>query len=330
MTDFLDSLKADLLDRRLLPILALLGVALVAALGYLVLGGGSTAATPPAVRPIAHAPAGIAVSQTPANPAQAAAETTSGSSAQRHGYAHDPFNALPVAAKQASSTAVVSSSRSGAPATSGTPSTTSTKSGSGATPKSAPQPAAPTKPSAPHRATTVYKVSVVFGALPVVAPPQGVQLTPFQNLRLLTPLPSAQQPLIVFRGVTLGGKSASFTVVGEVLLHGNARCLPSTSQCQEINLKTGQVEQLEYLAASGQVVTYELRILDIAATKASSAGLRRIQRGVSKPGGAVLLGAGLVAIPELRYSSVPGVLVYLGHPAHSARAHAALQRRHRG
>jgi hypothetical protein len=330
VNDFLNSLKADLLDRRLLPILALLGVALVAALGYLVVGGGSTAAPPSTVRPTAHAPAGIAVSETPANPAQAAAETTSGSSVQRRGYAHDPFNPLPGTAKPASSTAVVSPSRPSSSTTAGGSSPSSAPSGSSSAPKTESKPAAPTKPSTPPKLTTVYKVSVLFGALPAVAPPQGVQLTPFENLKLLTPLPSAQLPLIVFRGVTLGGKSASFTVVGEVILHGNATCLPSTSQCQEINLKTGQIEQLEYLSASGQVVTYELRIVGIASTKASSAALLRIQHGVSKPGGDVLLGAGLVAIPELRYSSVPGVLVYLGHPAHSARAHAAVQHRHRG
>ena len=45
MTDFLGSLKADLLDRRILPILVLLGVALVGALAYAVLGGGGSTAT---------------------------------------------------------------------------------------------------------------------------------------------------------------------------------------------------------------------------------------------------------------------------------------------
>ena len=48
MTDFLSSLKADLLDRRLLPLVALVAVGLVAAVAYAVLGGGSSAATPTA------------------------------------------------------------------------------------------------------------------------------------------------------------------------------------------------------------------------------------------------------------------------------------------
>ena len=42
MSDFLNSVKADLLDRRLLPFVALVVLALVAAVAYAVLGGGSS------------------------------------------------------------------------------------------------------------------------------------------------------------------------------------------------------------------------------------------------------------------------------------------------
>ena len=52
MNNFLNSVKADLLDRRLLPIVALVGLGLLAALAYAILGGGSAAAPP---RPRSHA-----------------------------------------------------------------------------------------------------------------------------------------------------------------------------------------------------------------------------------------------------------------------------------
>jgi hypothetical protein len=321
MTDFLSSLKADLLDRRLLPILALVGVGLVAALAYAVLGGGSTATTTPPVA-TAHVPGGIAVSESKGSPVQSVAETTSGASAQRHGYAHDPFSLLPGAAKAvAASTAATTTRTSSSTSTSASP-TTTTKSGSSAPAQGESKPTATPTPATPPKATTVYHVSVLFGVPPAVPPPTGVPLTPYNNLKLLTPLPSARQPLIIFRGVTAGGKNTIFTVVGEVILRGNAVCLPSASQCQEIELKPGQAEQLEYLPPNGQAVTYELRVVSAAAAKASSAAVAKMRRGVSQAGRAVLRSAGLLAIPGLRFSSVVGVLTYVGHPASAARAHS--------
>jgi hypothetical protein len=316
MNEFLGSLKADLLDRRLLPIFALVAVALVGAVAYVALGGGSTATTTPPVA-TAHVPGGIAVSESKGSPVQAVAETTSGASAQRRGYAHDPFTLLPGAAKAVAAGAPAASS----PTSTGGSTTTTTKSGSSPPAQGESKPSATTKPTTPPKTTTVYHVSVLFGVPPAVPPPTGAQLTPYNNLKLLSPLPSAQQPLIIFRGVTAGGKNAIFTVVGEVILRGNAVCLPSDSQCQEIELKPGETEQLEYLPPNGQAVTYELRIVSVVATKASSAAVAKLRSGVSQAGRALLRSAGLVAIPGLRFSSVVGVLTYAGHPASAARAH---------
>ena len=83
MTEFLNSLKADLLDRRLLPLLALAGALLVAAVAYAVLGGGSSSSRPTGLAPKSAVPAGISVTESKANPAESVAETTSGASVQR-------------------------------------------------------------------------------------------------------------------------------------------------------------------------------------------------------------------------------------------------------
>jgi hypothetical protein len=324
MTDFLNSLKADLLDRRLLPILALVAAALVAAVAYVVLGGGSTAATPIPAATLAHTSTGIAVSPAPASPAQAVAETTSGSSAQSRGRSHNPFNPLPGDVKKAAASTKSASSTSST--------TTSSKSGSSAKgeAKGETKPSLPSKPSTPSEPTTVYRVSVLFGVVPAAVPASAVQLTPYASLKLLTALPAVGQPLIVFRGVTRGGKSALFTIVGEAILHGSATCVPSATQCQAIVLKPGQTEQLEYLPLSGSIVTYELRIVSIKSSKASSATVSSIVHSESKAGRELLRRAGLVAIPGLRYSSAVGVLTFAAHAASGARAHVALERRHSG
>jgi hypothetical protein len=299
MSAFLNSLKSDLLDRRLLPILALVGVGLVAAVGYAVLGGGSTSSTSLAPRHTAHVPPGIAVSEAQANPDKAVAETTTGSSAQRRGYAHDPFNPLPGAVKAVSASTPTATRTSSSVTSPAGGSTGGATSGSGSSQKGEAHAVAPSKPSTPPKPASVYQVSVLFGVIPAGTPPQAAQLTAHKNLRLLSPLPSGDQALIVFRGVTAGGKSARFTLVGEAILRGEATCVPSAAQCQEIDMKPGQSEQLDYLPASGQPVTYELRVSSVTSKQATSAAVRGMLGGASKAGSVALQRAGFLEIPGL-------------------------------
>jgi hypothetical protein len=328
ISDFFNSLKDDLLNRRMLPFLLVLGVALVAAVAYAVLGGGgSTPASPVAASSVPGAsPAvvGVAVSQAPANPDRPVSETTNGAPKQHEGYARNPFTPL-TAAKTASSGAksTTVSPASGTSTKSSSGSGTSTSSAGGATPTPAPKPTAPAKPRQPER---VYHVLALFGLAPV-APAQSSSLTPYENIKRLTPLPSSQTPLVVFMGVTAGGKSATFTLVGEAILHGDGACLPSASQCQAIDLQPGQVEQLEYLPPNGQTITYELKVVSISSSKASIAAAQRSYRVQSRAGRELLRRAGVPALTELHYSANKGVLVFAGHPAFVARAHTA--RRHR-
>jgi len=316
MSEFVHSLKADLLDRRLLPILALVGVALVAAVAYAVLGGGGSTATTPAATsttPVAKGASGIAVSQAPTNPDQAVAEITSGASHQRGGASRNPFTPLPGTKATTSSTSA--SAKSTAPTTSGSGSSSQGQGSGGTTP-------APAKPSpAKPKPTIVYHVAVLFGVAPTGTPPQSSQLTPYENLKLLTPLPSSTQSLLVFRGVVAGGKSATFTLVGEAILHGDGDCLPSASQCQAIDLKPGQAEQLEYLPASGPATVYELRVVSISSSNASAAKAASAFHTESKAGRELLRRAGLTALPWLHYSADKGVLVFAGHPASVAGAY---------
>jgi hypothetical protein len=323
MSDFLSSIKADLLDRRLLPLVALVALALVAAIAYTVFGGGSSATTPTAAvstGPIT-ASSGIAVSQS--TPEKAVAETTGGLSQQRRGASRNPFVPLPEAKSKTETTTTSTAASSSTGSGSSSPASGSESQSSGGS-----SPTTPSKPSTPAKPKTVYHVAVLFGELPAGATPATAQLTPYENVKLLTPLPTAEQPLIVFRGVTVGGKSATFTLVGEAILHGPGACLPSATQCEAIDLKSGQIEQLEYISATGQLIVYELRIVSIVSASASSAAVKSMLREESKAGRKLLQHAGLVAIPDLRFSSQAGVLVFAGHPAFAARARAAARRHH--
>jgi len=316
MSSFLSSVKADLLDRRIMPLLALVAAGLLAAGAYAVLGGGSTTSAPSTASTGPAAPAGatgIAVTQA-SNTNGAVAETTSGITSQHKGSARNPFAPLPGTVHAAAATTTTPSTASASTPSSGT--TSSPSSGS--------SPVTPSKPSAPFKPRTVYDVAVLFGVIPTPgSTTETPPLTPYESLKLLTPLPSSKQPLVVFRGVTAGGKNATFTLVGEAILHGNGTCLPSATQCQAVDLQVNQSEQLEYLAPTGETVTYELRIVSITPGTASTASVKSLQRGESKAVRELLRGDGLLTLPGLRYSARAGVLVFAGHPPFAAAARRA-------
>jgi hypothetical protein len=338
MSELLLSIKADLLDRRRLPLFITLAVALAAALAYAVLGGGSSNTSTPTPSPVAGASAasgGLAVTQVSAGPSgKAVAETTSGTSSQRKGLSHNPFQPLPGANAQAASAGNKSaaSSSSGAGASKGAGGSSSSSSGaSGGSKPTTPAPETkPKTPSKPKPPQPVYHVAVQFGGAPAGTPPQNIQMTPYENLKRLAPLPSTGEAPIVFAGVAAGGKRALFTLVHEVILHGQATCSPSESQCQAIALQPGQTEELEYTPPAGQPLVYRLQVVSIASSKASAASARRAFAAVSRRGRQLLRRNGLAATPGLRYLQDKGVLVLAGHPAFGARAHSARRSRSHG
>lgn len=157
-------------------------------------------------------------------------------------------------------------------------------------------------------------------------PPQSIPLTAFNDLTRLYPLAVNGEAPLVFTGVTAGGASAIFTIVREVFPHGPAVCHPSASQCQAIQLKPGQSEELEYIPPSGQALLYRLQIVSITAAKAAAAKAASMFHATSPAGRALLRSTGLSALPGMRYSTDTGVVIMLGtHRAFAA--HAASHRR---
>jgi hypothetical protein len=327
ITDFFSSLKEDLFGKRLLPFLIVLGVLLVAAVAYAVLGGGSSSAPTPVT---ASAPSGatasvgaVAVTQAPANPNQPISETTEGTSKQHHGVAHNPFTPLPVA-KKASSPSTTST-------TSGS-STTSSSTGSGTSPSSA----GGTTPTTPKETTPAkpkvyvhYHVTAQLGVVPVVAEgasAQPAQLKTYKDMAIDEPLPGKANPQLVFLGVVLRtGKEALFGLTGAAILHGAGACQPSATQCQAIDLQVGQSETLEFVEADGSTVTYELKLssIDKSLSTASTARVRDAFRAQAKA--ARELARRAPQLSELRYSPWGGGFVFADHPAFATRAHAARQ-----
>jgi hypothetical protein len=335
MNEFLASLKADLLDRRMLPILIVVGAAFAGALAYAALSGGGAPSSPTPVASAAaplSAPASgpsISASTSTAGAVQPVAETTSGSVHRPAGAARNPFAPLPgakaaaaaqSAAANGASSATPSTSSAGGGSSAGSESSTPTTGGEPT--KSEAKAEVKTAPKKQTKKQTVYRVAVLFGAVPAGSPAPAANLTPYDNLTRQQPLPSVAQPLVVFRGVIAGAKSATFTLVGEAILRGSATCRPSTTQCQAIDLQLGETEELEYVPAGGAPVVYQLKLVSITASKASASAARRAFASESRSGLQLLRTVGLQALPGLRYSSVEGVLVRAGREALIARAHA--------
>jgi hypothetical protein len=163
-------------------------------------------------------------------------------------------------------------------------------------------------------------VAAEFGAIPAGAVVGSTQLHRYAGLTKATPLPSAKEKVVEFIGVTVSGsnKAASFALTGEVILHGPGTCLPSATECKMIDLKQGASEQLEYVSASGQPVVYELRVVRIASTTASSASVKSVVVAQTRATHH-LLGGRLLSLYGLHFSQ-PGVLVFAARPARAGAA----------
>jgi hypothetical protein len=339
MNDFVSSLKNDLTDRRLVPLVGLAVAALVAALAYVVLGGGSGKALPASSVPPAAASAsvqGIGVTAADDTAEKNVAETTDGVHDQRHGNVRNPFTALPSPAATEETTGSASSTSSSS-SSSGSGSGGSSSGSSGSSGSGGSSSEEPLKTSAKSKATIkIFHVTVLFGSAEPNPLTGEVELTPHVNLKLFTPLPSSKLSLIVYRGVALNGaeagQAAVFSVVGEAILSGEGKCLPSPVSCLALEIKPGQKEKIEYLPeGASTAVAYELRMVAIKTSKTTITDAEKANSiGTSAAGEAALHKAHRLSLPGLRdVSGLAGVFAPAPHSASSARAHSSAKRARR-
>jgi hypothetical protein len=322
MNEFLNAIKVDLLDRRRRPLLMIALAALIGAVAYAAIASKSSSNSSQNLGPEpAVGASGVHVTQGQSTN-QAVAETTGGATQQHGGSSRDPFAPLPGAVQPASKAASTSSSTT----TTTTSSASGGGSGSGSSSGGGGGGGAPAPAHTPHvKFKTVYRVAVLFGKAAPGTPAAEANLTPYENLKLNQLIPSKKEPIVAFRGVLSDGQSAAFTLVGEAIPRGLGVCKPSAVQCQTLDLKVGQTEELEALAPNGEMKNYELQVASIVfvtTAKAAAASNHSYGAGVSPSGSALLKQLGLVAMPGLRYSPSTNLLYAPG--AHQAsRAHVA-------
>ena len=100
-----------------------------------------------------------------------------------------------------------------------------------------------------------YKLSVKFGA-------PGA--TKSKTLYSMSPLPGADDPFIVFLGVQPDGKTVVFLLSTDAKPTGDGICSPSETNCQKIEMIKGDIELFDVSDESGSAATqYELELVSV-------------------------------------------------------------------
>jgi hypothetical protein len=248
---FLQSIWTDLVEKRLLPVVALLVVAIIAV--PFVLGGkkDSSSSTPIAAVPPTPQSDGDPGDLTAVKRVIAVA---------RHGapgIKRSPFTQPKAAA-----------AKSNAPSSTQTPATTPGNPGGGGgstppyIPPSTPPYVPPTTPKAPASPSD-YRVTLRVG--------QAGNLQVHKDVERLTPLPSTVDPFMVFMGVTDNGKTAVFLLSSDAKATGDGTCKPSPASCQTVEMKAQDVEffDVDTSGTGSDPVQYELDLTRIIKTASS-------------------------------------------------------------
>ena len=128
-------------------------------------------------------------------------------------------------------------------------------------------PASSTDPASDSR-WTIYSVTLRLGDGDATA-------TQRTDVARLTPLPSATWPKVMFSGVTAGGLAAVFMLGTGVQARGPALCRPDHARCSALVLAPGRVERLVVTKQDGTTRTLKLEVTKIGrrTTRSSSAAL---------------------------------------------------------
>jgi hypothetical protein len=196
------------------------------------------------------------------------------------GTAKNPFGvAKPASAAQDSNAdnaaTVVKTPSGGTPDDSGSSGGDTSAPSTPSTPSPTPTvPSTPTTPATPAPAKKKYEkheLTVRFGA------DDDIKRL---SVKKLEPLPSAEEPVLIYTGVLKDGKTAEFLLDTGVSAIGDGECHPSPEQCETIRLREGETEFLDLKDETGAVVgEYQLDLIEIHGAKASKAKAARLATG---------------------------------------------------
>jgi hypothetical protein len=234
MMNMLKNLYADLDEKRLLPVAALLLIALVAVPVVLAKPAGeSSPATPSTQNALLGKESAALLGET-----KAIVILGSDGGFRKHVdrlERKDPF------VQQAKPTGGTTGAEGATVGTTGASGTTTTPTNTGST----------TTPSGGTESAKLYQwaAKVKFGQ---IGKTKSQTLTPGEFV------PSEQNPVLLFVGADEPGKKAQFLVSAEATSRGDGTCVPSESNCQIVQMRKDDVQFFEVALSADTVITYEL------------------------------------------------------------------------
>jgi hypothetical protein len=104
-----------------------------------------------------------------------------------------------------------------------------------------------------------------------------------QSVKRLQPLPSPDEPVLIYMGLLKDGKTAEFMVDHGVVPVGDGECRPSPEECQTVRLRAGETEFFDVTDESGSVTgQYQLDLVKIhKGTGASAAKASRTTKSAA-------------------------------------------------
>jgi hypothetical protein len=250
---FVEDVYYDLKDRHLLPVAAILLVAIIAIPFAL---GGSDSSGESGSEGAAESGASISSASQGANLAVARSAPGLREFDRRldHLQAKNPFKQQ--YADTPGSDGGGSSSGAGSEGSSSTPSPSGTESSE--SPSSYAPPSEPSEEGGPNGELTYYSYAI---DVRVAGGAKGKKATVRRELPTLTMLPSRETPAIVYMGATKDGKKAVMTVSSDVqAIFGDGKCVLGTQTCQLLVMEPGLPETFVY---GGNEKTYKIEILKI-------------------------------------------------------------------
>lgn len=154
--------------------------------------------------------------------------------------------------------------------------------------------------------TSLYRVSLRVG--------QSGSLKAHSSVQRLSPLPSVTDPFFVFMGVLSDGKTAVFLLSSDAKATGDGVCKPTPDNCQTVEMKADDIEFFDVAGSdpTAAPTQYELDLSRIIKTHAATGAVAaRARARVAQSGRTVVneaRAAGVSQLADYAYSARLGVL----------------------
>ena len=131
-----------------------------------------------------------------------------------------------------------------------------------------------------------------------------------RSVKRLTALPAMANPVLIYLGLKSDQRTAVFMVDANTLVVGDGRCVPSPSDCQNLELKKGQTAFIDVLGEGGlSTAQYQLDYVKVLKRTTTDAKAARAARKAVAKGGRDALRANISRVNGWDYDPETGVLV---------------------